>query len=100
MPTRDIVCLNCGFAGVLEIHHKIYATMKDGLFKHLGHNPYSGGLHYRCPACEIMLLVNPLAAPGENCLEGFPGFVGVWRSGKPLRRRSETAGESSSTAIV
>ncbi|MEI7673982.1 MAG: hypothetical protein WCK00_17895 [Deltaproteobacteria bacterium] len=44
MPTREIVCLNCGFAGKLDIHHEKDATMKDGLFKHLGHNPYSGDL--------------------------------------------------------
>ncbi|MFZ4441497.1 MAG: hypothetical protein ACOYOS_24055 [Syntrophales bacterium] len=83
MPTRDIVCLNCGFAGKLDIHHKKDATMKDGLFKHLGHNPYSGDLHYRCPACEIVLLVDPMAALGENCLKGFSGLTSARRFGKP-----------------
>ena len=82
MPTREIVCLNCGFAGKLDIHHQKDATMKDCLFKHLGHNPYSGDLHYRCPACQIVLLVNPTAALGENCLEGFPGLPFPRRSGK------------------
>ena len=82
MPTREIVCLNCGFAGKLDIHHKKDATLKDGLFKHLGHNPYSGDLHYRCPACQIVLLVDPMAALGENCLEGFPGLSIPRRPGK------------------
>jgi len=86
MPTREIVCLNCGFAGTLDIHHKKDATMKDGLFKHLGHNPYSGDLHYRCPACQIVLLVNPMAALGENFLEGFPGLPVPRRSWKQSRQ--------------
>ena len=82
MPTRDILCLNCGFAGMLDIHQKKDATLKDGLFIHLGHNPYSGDLHYRCPACQIVLLVDPMAALGDNCLEGFPGLSLPRRSGK------------------
>ena len=72
MPTRDIVCLNCGFAGVLDIHHKKDATMKDGLFKHLGHNPYSGDLHYQCPACDIVLLVDPMAVREKIASKGSP----------------------------
>jgi hypothetical protein len=86
MPTREIVCLNCGFAGKLDIHHEKDATMKDGLFKHLGHNPYSGDLHYRCPACEIVLLVDPMAALGEEFLKGFPGLTSARRSWKQSRQ--------------
>ena len=86
MPTREIVCLNCGFAGKLDIHHKKDATLKDGLFKHLGHNPYSGDLHYRCPACEIVLLVDPMAALGEEFLKGFPGLTSARRSWKQSRQ--------------
>jgi len=30
------------------------------IFKHLGHNPWSGDLHYQCPGCRIVLLVKPM----------------------------------------
>jgi len=75
MPTRDIACLNCGFAGMLDIHCERDDVPKDRLFQHLGHNPYSGDLHYRCPACEIVLLVDPMAVLGEKSLKGSPGMA-------------------------
>ena len=72
MPTRDIVCLNCGFAGILDIYYENDVATKDALFKHLGHNPYSGDLHYRCPDFKIILRVDPMAVLGEDSLNGFP----------------------------
>ncbi len=75
MPTRDIACLNCGYAGMLDIHRESDVVQRDRLFIHLGHNPFSGDLHYRCPKCEIVLLVDPMAALGEESLKGFPGEV-------------------------
>jgi len=84
MSTRDIVCLNCGYAGMLDIHYERDVVLKDRQFQHLGHNPYSGDLHYRCPACEIVLLVDPMAVLGKKSLKGFPGKV----SGLPSRQRS------------
>ena len=77
MPTRDIVCLNCGFTGLLDIHCDNDITLKHRLFSHLGHDPYSGALHYRCPGCDVILLVDPTAALGEEYLEGLPGMVTV-----------------------
>jgi hypothetical protein len=75
MPTRDIACLNCGHTGMLDIHRESDVVQRDLLFKHLGHNPFSGALHYRCPKCEIVLLVDPMAALGEESLKGFPEEV-------------------------
>jgi hypothetical protein len=72
MPTRDITCMNCGHVGMLDVHYANEIVPKDRLFKHLGHNPYSGDLHYQCPACEIVLLVDPIAALGKISLKGFP----------------------------
>jgi hypothetical protein len=51
------------------------------LFQHLGHNPFSGDLHYRCPKYEIVLLVDPIAVLGGESLKGSPGKVitlGLW----------------------
>lgn len=73
MITRDIVCLNCGFAGLLDVHCENHVVPEGILFHHLGHNPYSGDLHFRCPACEIVLLVDPGAVLGEESLSGLPG---------------------------
>lgn len=75
MPTRDIVCISCGFTGVLDIHNEKDLTPNDRLFRHLGHDPYSGNLHYRCPACNTILLVDPVAVLGDESLKGFPGMV-------------------------
>ena len=73
MPTRNITCLNCGCAGMLDVHHHANDVVPNNqLFKHVGHNPYSCDLHYQCPACKIVLLVDPIAALGKIPLEGFP----------------------------
>ena len=85
MPTRDIACMNCGYAGMLDIHRESDIVQRDSLFIHLGHNPFSGYLHYRCPKCEIVLLVDPMAALGEESLKGFPGEV----SDLPYRQWSD-----------
>ncbi len=72
MPTRNIACLNCGCAGMLDARYENDVAQGDRTFKHLGHNPYSGDLHYQCPACKVILLVDPMAALGEKSLKGYP----------------------------
>jgi hypothetical protein len=57
---------------MLDVHSVNEVVPKNHLFKHLGHNPYSGALHYRCPACNIVLFVDPMAVLGEISLKGFP----------------------------
>jgi len=84
MSTRDIACLSCGFTGILDVHSERDDVPKDRLFQHLGHNPYSGDLHYQCPACGIVLLVDPMEVLGEKSLKGFPGRV----ADLPSRQRS------------
>jgi len=58
---------------MLDIHRESDVVQRDIIFKHLGHNPFSGDLHYQCPRCEIVLLVDPMTALGEESLKGFPG---------------------------
>lgn len=72
MPTRNIACLNCGCVGMLNVRHGNDVAQEDRTFKHLGHNPHSGDLHYQCPACKVILLVDPMAALGEESLKGYP----------------------------
>lgn len=53
-----ITCINCGVEGVLKMHG---LENSDALkvFKRVGRNHFSGHLHYKCPVCEMVLLVDP-----------------------------------------
>ena len=70
--TRDITCLQCGHNGLMDIHDEEGDVANDLLFLNLGHNPFSGDLHYHCPACGIVLLVDPMLALGEKPIRGIP----------------------------
>ena len=89
MPTRNITCLNCGHTGMLDVHCETESVKRDNLFQHLGHNPYSGDLHYRCPSCEAVLIVDPIATLGERSVNGFPGFVTFGRHGISTRNEAD-----------
>ncbi len=52
-------CQRCGAEGEIEVQG--LNSDKTLIFRHVGHNPYSGHLHYQCYACEIIILVDPLA---------------------------------------
>lgn len=92
MSTRNIVCLNCGFAGMLDIHYAKDDVPKECLFQWLGHNPYSGDLHYRCPACEIVLLIDPMTVVGEKFLKDFHERAADLRSKQKSGRSSGQQG--------
>ncbi|MDQ5985928.1 MAG: hypothetical protein CSYNP_01646 [Syntrophus sp. SKADARSKE-3] len=70
MPTRFIHCNYCGQDGEIEICDLEAGVPESKIFKYFGHNPFSGHMHFRCPACEIILLVHPIAVLGEEPLEG------------------------------
>ena len=78
MITRDITCLYCGQCGLMDIHDEKDDESNGRLFLHLGHDVFSGDLHYQCPACGIILLVDPMLALGERPIRGIPQL----RSGK------------------
>lgn len=75
MPVRDVICLYCGYTGKLDIHYVNDVVPKELHFRYLGHNPYSGDLHYQCPGCEIVFLVDPMTALGEESLRRPQGGV-------------------------
>ena len=81
--TRDITCLQCGHNGLMDIHDENDVASDGRLFMHLGHNPFSGNLHYQCPACGILLLVEPMLALGKRAVRGVPqlrpGKKILWR---------------------
>jgi hypothetical protein len=70
--TRDITCLYCGKKGLMGIHNEDEGDTDGRLFRYLGHNPFSADMHYQCPACGIVLLVDPMLALGEKPIEGRP----------------------------
>lgn len=55
----SITCIYCGVEGIL----KMPGLENNGslkIFKQVGRNHVSGQLHYQCPACKIVLLVDPV----------------------------------------
>jgi hypothetical protein len=55
----EITCIYCGVEGILNVH----GLDDDGslkIFKRVGRNHVSGQLHYQCPVCRIVLLVDPV----------------------------------------
>ena len=73
--TRDITCLHCGKSGLMDIHNEGEDVADNRLFRHLGHDPFTGDLHYQCPACGIVLLVDPMLALGEKPVKGMPHLL-------------------------
>ena len=76
MPTRTIICLNCGIEGEIEVPGLSSTVLPSKIFRQRGHNPYSGDMHYQCPSCNIVLLINPMRVLGEGTIYG--------NSGRPL----------------
>jgi hypothetical protein len=78
--TRDITCMHCGQRGLMDIRDENAEVDDDRLFLYMGHNPFSGDLHYQCPACGIILLVDPMLALGNTAIRGIPDLAA--RSGE------------------
>src|SRR3990172_10431227 len=68
MLTRAIACLNCGHEGEIEVDGLANDVEPSRIFRHCGHNPFSGHMHYQCPACEIILLVDPMSVLGRDTI--------------------------------
>lgn len=70
MRTKTIICQRCGIEGEIEVPGLNSDIPTSRIFRHLGHNPFSGHLHYQCPACEIVLLVDPMTIL-EGLVSGY-----------------------------
>lgn len=82
MTTRDITCLHCGNTGEIEVYGQLPSDGPTKLFRHLGHNPFSGHLHYQCPACKIVLLVDPMSVLGAGAISTIGGRAARTMSGE------------------
>lgn len=59
MTTKRMTCLHCGFEGEMEVQGLDSDVSALMVFRYLGDNPVSGHMHYQCPACDIVHLVDP-----------------------------------------
>ncbi len=89
MPTQAIVCLNCGKAGEIEVKGLNDGGSPSGIFRHQGHNPFSGHMHFQCPACGITLLIDPT----DVLSDGMAPLYSLWTPPKPVKKKR--AGETS-----
>lgn len=64
-------CSHCDFRGIMEIPGAPLEAPVSTVFRRLGRNPYSGHLHYQCPACDIVHLVEPARVPGKKFMKEF-----------------------------
>ncbi len=69
--TRTMICQRCGIEGEIEVPGINSVNQSIRLFRHVGHNPFSGHLHYQCPACEIVHLVDPMTILAD-LLSAYP----------------------------
>lgn len=89
MPTRAIVCLNCGSKGEIEVRGVNDTVSPARIFRHRGHNPFSGHMHFQCPACKIVLLVDPMAVLADDA-----AFLPSRRPSREPAERERTADSS------
>lgn len=66
MLAKTLICMNCGNEGEIEFQGVNRNVPSSKIFRHLGHNPLSGHLHYQCPACAMVLLIDPMAIPADG----------------------------------
>lgn len=71
MATRMIHCTSCGLDGEIEIPRLEPGVPQSRVFTHHGHNPLSGHMCYQCPACQIILYVDPMDVLGWTKIEGI-----------------------------
>jgi hypothetical protein len=74
MLSSDIQCAYCGLKGKIEGSTPASDDRKAHIFKHLGHNPFSGHLHYQCPSCSIVQLILPMDILEGKTLGAFSGL--------------------------
>jgi hypothetical protein len=75
MASRDIQCAYCGLKGEIREGYREPDDHPMTTFKYLGHNPFSGHLHYQCPGCSMILFVPPMDVLEGKSLTGVPATV-------------------------
>ena len=55
-----MICPSCGMEGEIGVQGINDGNPSTSLFRYLGHHPFFGQMHYKCPACQITLFVDPM----------------------------------------
>ena len=75
-----ILCESCGCSG-----RAVQAMLTDDseypLFFHLGHDAYTGDMHFRCANCGALLLVDPMQMITRQFVRGIASGLGSPASG-------------------
>ena len=79
MYNGQIECLVCGDKGHIEIRGLTDKLPEFELFRQLGHNAFTGYMHFRCPRCNALLQVDPVEVLGAETIRGFPEKENVSR---------------------
>lgn len=81
-----ITCLRCGIPGQIEGMGRNGDPEKAQVFRYRGHNPFSGDIHYQCPACGTILPVDP-ATVLDSLTSGHSGTATAESRETPNDRR-------------
>ena len=63
MSALNIICMVCGFrgsSGSIGAQEVSMECSKEGCFKYLGNDPFTGTMHYQCFECKSYLDVDPM----------------------------------------
>lgn len=59
MLASQMICMPCGYQGSIDTQCASIGNSRSETFRYLGHNPFSGEMHYQCPECKSCLNVDP-----------------------------------------
>jgi hypothetical protein len=69
--TNVIICEACGRKGIAGNLYVTHRTDRH-VFRHLGHDPYDGDMHYTCLYCGAVLAVDPMKMLNNFFIKGIP----------------------------
>lgn len=73
MLAANMICIVCGCRGSIDEQEvSIEPSRQDG-FKYLGHDAFTGAMHYQCPECNSYLNVDPMDMFKTYPVKGQPG---------------------------
>jgi len=72
MMAKEIHCAHCGMMGDIDGYDQGMNGPQAKIFKHQGHDPFTGQIHYQCPVCLTTLQVNPMNLLRGEALHGIP----------------------------
>lgn len=72
MTSKEINCAYCSLKGYIDESDQDLNDLQRKVFKHQGHDPFTGQLYYGCPYCLTTLQVDPMDVLKGEVLKGIP----------------------------